>query len=132
MAMEQFGYVMDITDTEVKIRVMRESACGGNCTGCHGCPSGVVEITCPIDPEHLVKIGDKVTLEMPAVFFFKNAFWSYGIMTIFFLCGAILGYFISRKESGSIIGAFVGLVVAVLIMRKINSLNNSKIKIKHK
>ena len=44
--MEQTGYVTKVSDGRIKVRVIRESSCGGNCVSCKGCPSGIQLIEC--------------------------------------------------------------------------------------
>ena len=44
--MEQTGYVTKVSDDRIKVRVIRESSCGGNCVSCKGCPSGIQLIEC--------------------------------------------------------------------------------------
>ena len=117
MAMEQIGYVTQIDDHEVKIRVMRESACGGNCGACHGCPSGAILVTYPNDPEHLFFVGETVVIEMPTGKFLGGTLRSYGVMTLAMILGAILGYFLTHTELGSVFGTMIGFVVGVLFMR---------------
>lgn len=131
MAMRQEGYVTEVTESAVKVSVIRESACGGNCAHCNGCPAGTVIITCTPDLAHPVKVGDRVILEMPTGGFFKNVFFSYGVMSILFLTGAILGYIITKRESMSILGAAAGLLLGIAVMTSFNRIYKSKISIKY-
>ncbi len=114
--MKQIGYVVQVEE-DVKIRVARESACGGNCGACHGCPSGAVFITYPNDKSNPFEIGEQVVIEMSSSNFLKGTFGSYGIMTICMLLGAILGYVVTKQEIISVLGGFLGLIFGAVFMR---------------
>ena len=77
--MVQRGYVTEVGDKFVKVRIERQSACGGNCASCLGCPAEAKIIECPYRGK-LVK-GDRVELVMEDKRFFKNVFWGYGLPT---------------------------------------------------
>ena len=117
MAMEQVGYVARIDETEIIIRVARESACGGNCGACHGCPSDAILVACPNDDKQPYFIGEEVRLRMPSETFLSGTLLSYGLMTVAMLLGAILGYVVTNAEFGSVLGTFAGFAVGVLGMR---------------
>lgn len=117
MAMIQTGVVTESSAEKAKVRVDRESACGGNCAGCHGCPTGAVFVTCPNNQADPLRPGDMVQIEMPARAFFQNAFWSYGALAILMLAGALFGYWISGREAGSVLGAFGALALGILVLR---------------
>ena len=120
MAMEQVGYVARVGEADVTIRVARESACGGNCGACHGCPSDAILVTCPNDDKHPYYIGEEVMLRMPSESFLSGTLLSYGLMSVTMLLGAILGYLFTHVEFGSVLGAFAGFAVGVLGMRWIS------------
>ncbi|MEE1013759.1 MAG: SoxR reducing system RseC family protein [Clostridia bacterium] len=130
MAMEQIGYVVEVLGTDVKVRVVRESACGGNCGACHGCPSGAVFVTCANDIDVPFMVGEEVVVEMPAKQFFGGTLGSYGIMTLCMLLGAILGYLLTKYEAVSVLGGFLGLVVGILLMRVFFQGRQAAIKVK--
>lgn len=109
MAMEQEGFVAELCGEKVKIRVDRESACGGNCAGCHGCPQNAVLITCANDVEHPFSLGEKVQVIMPTGSFFSGLFLSYGVLILTVLLGAVLGFFLTNSEGFSVLGALFGL-----------------------
>ena len=58
--MEQTGYVTKVSDGRIKVRVIRESSCGGNCVSCKGCPSGIQLIECAAYDG--AAVGDRVIL----------------------------------------------------------------------
>lgn len=111
MAMEQTGFVAEISGSTAKVRVDRESACGGNCAGCHGCPKSAVLVSCPINPEYPVKIGQEVKVIMQTGKFFSGIFKSYGVLILMVLLGAMLGFYLTGVEGFSVLGAFVGLLL---------------------
>ncbi len=111
MAMEQTGFVTEINGDVAKVRVDRESACGGNCAGCHGCPQTAVLVSCPINPENPVHIGEEVKVIMPTGRFFSGLFKSYGVLILSVLVGAVLGYSVRPSEGFSVLGALLGLMI---------------------
>ncbi len=129
MAMMQTGYVAKIESGTVKIRVMRESACGGNCASCHGCPSGTVFVTCKDEPQNPFVVGEEVLIEMPSKKFFSGMFGSYGIMALGMLLGASVGYGMTVTEGFSVLGAFLGLAVGAGLMRLLSKKRENDIQI---
>ena len=45
--MVKSGFVVEVGEKLVKVRIERQSACGGNCAGCLGCPANAKIIECP-------------------------------------------------------------------------------------
>ncbi len=111
MAMEQTGFVAEINNGIAKVRVDRESACGGNCAGCHGCPQTALVVSCLIDPENPVQRGEKVKVVMPTGRFFSGIFKSYGVLIFMVLLGAVLGFYLTGVEGFSVLGAVLGLLL---------------------
>lgn len=116
MAMEQIGFVAEVGKDEVKIRVERQSACGGNCAGCHGCPSNAVLISYPNDPQNPFSLGERVTVVMSTKNFFGGIMQSYGILILFMLAGAIGGYVWSEREGIAVLGGFLGLGIGGILV----------------
>ncbi len=110
MAMKQTGYVAKIEDGMAKIRVERESACGGNCAGCHGCPQNAVFVSCPDDPKKPFLIGEQVLVTMPTNQFFMGILQSYGVFIVSMILGAVLGFIFIGNEGASVLGGFFGLL----------------------
>lgn len=117
MAMRQQGHVTQVEGDRVKIRVLRESACGGNCVSCQGCPTGAVVLDWPNDPQRPFWVGEPVELEMPTGRFFRGMVWSYGMPAALMVAGAILGYAVSHADGGAALGAFGGVLAGILIVR---------------
>lgn len=128
--MEQTGYVTEINGDRVKVRADRESACGGNCVSCKGCPTSAVIIECKTDLD--LEIGETVTLIMPNSVFYKNAFVGYGIMTILTISGAFAGFALFKSEGASVIGALVGIITGLLLTKLVSAKASPEIIIKRK
>lgn len=111
MAMEQVGYVAELCGDFVKVRVDRESACGGNCAGCHGCPHNAILISCDNDLENPFTLGENVRVIMPTGIFFSGMLKSYGVLIFTVLLGAVVGYWLTHMEGFSVLGAFLGLLL---------------------
>ena len=113
--MVKSGFVVEVGEKLVKVRIERQSACGGNCAGCLGCPADAKIIECPYCGS-LAK-GDRVKLVMSDGRFFKNVFWGYGLPTVFLIAGAALGFAIFKKEGASVLGAVLGLALGLALAR---------------
>ena len=116
MALRQYGYVTAVIGDTAKIRVDRQSACGGNCGACHGCPSGAVLIEQKNDPGRPFFIGERVILVMPFRSFFSGLLQSYGTLAVSLFGGAVLGYLIGRTEGSCVLGGFLGLLIGGAVM----------------
>ncbi len=113
--MENTGYIVDISGDSVKVRVDRQSACGGHCVSCKGCPTEAI-----VTQARLIgnaSIGDKVRLSMDNKKFFKSLFLGYGQTAILMVLGAVLGYMIFKTEISSVLGGFLGLSLGIVIAK---------------
>lgn len=124
--MKQYGYVTDIQQNRAKVRVVRESSCGGNCVSCKGCPTEAVFVECLADDS--LRKGDKVVLTMPTKTFFKGMLLGYGQTVVLMIIGAILGYKFLGNEISSIIGMFGGLGLGLVISKVFASKDRYEIK----
>lgn len=122
--MKQKGYVTEITDGMARVKVSRDSACGGNCVSCKGCPSNSVIVDCRIDGN--INVGDCVELTMPNGSFFKGVYFGYIQMTLLMLLGAIVGYRIFGFDGASLIGAAVGLAIGIFLAKFVFSAKRNK------
>lgn len=113
--MIQKGYVTEVGEGYVKVRVERQSACGGNCASCLGCPSDAKIVKCPC--RGTVVKGDTVELVMDGGRFFKNIFWGYILPTVLTVAGAAAGYILTKKEGASVLGAGLGLAAGLALDR---------------
>lgn len=126
--MKQMGYVTEVGNNKVKVRVVRESSCGGNCASCKGCSSGELVIEC--EAEDNVHIGDRVILTMPSKTFFNGIFWGYAQVIIMMVAGAILGYRIFESEISSVFGMLAGTAVGLCISKAFSVKSSLTIKAK--
>ncbi len=110
--MVQTGYVTELTESGAKVRVDRESACGGNCVSCKGCPTSAVIVECIAAED--VNVGDEVELIMRSGSFFKNAALGYGLLVVLMIMGAVIGYWAFKSEGASVLGTAVGIVLGLL------------------
>ncbi|MBE5038894.1 SoxR reducing system RseC family protein [Ructibacterium gallinarum] len=115
--MKQTGYVISVSAGKVSVQVERISACGGNCASCGGCSGQGVVVTVPDNPQQPFQVGEAVELEMPDKKFLGRAFGGYGLMAVTMLAGAVLGSWISGKEGGAVLGAFLGLAAGFGLVR---------------
>ncbi len=115
--MEQTGYVISAGPEGIKVRVDRESACGGNCVSCKGCPSSAV-IVDAVDSVNLeIRKGDVVTLYEDTKKVLRNAAIGYGLMALLLVAGGVLGFMLTKKDFMALIGAAVALLVGFLIVK---------------
>ncbi len=119
MAMKQIGWVVQKEGRTVKIRVERDSACGGNCAGCHGCPQNAIVFSYPDHPDAPFQVGEQVCVVMPTRKFFGGIFQSYGILILGMLLGAIVGYCWTGKDGGAVLGGFIGLGLGGFLVYRI-------------
>lgn len=115
--LKQIGYVTEVLDDTIKVRVDRESSCGGNCVSCKGCPASAVIVECKTNGD--IEKGDRVKIVLPNRKFFKNIFLGYGLSIILMVAGAVLGYVIFQSEGASVLGTALGLALGLIMQRLI-------------
>lgn len=115
--MKQVGYVTYASDEEIKVRVDRTSACGGNCAGCHGCPSDAVIITAKNDANPPYQVGEEVKIIQKNSIFFTGTFGSYGLLSACILLGIVIGYYITRQDIYAVFGGLIGFGIGALMMK---------------
>lgn len=113
--MKQYGYVTEVYNDKVKVRVVRESSCGGNCVSCKGCPAEAVTTECVAVGD--LSVGDRVCLTIPEKVFYRNTFLGYGLTTLLMILGAIVGYVAFASETASVLGTFVGLAAGLTLAK---------------
>ena len=113
--MEQTGYVVSVSGGAAKVRVDRESACGGNCVSCKGCPASAVIVD--VADELGLRKGDVVTLYEDTKKVIKYAAIGYGLMAVLLVVGAVVGFILTQRDIMAIIGAAVALLVGFLIVK---------------
>ncbi len=129
MAMEQIGYVTAAEQDLIRVRVARESACGGHCASCKGCPSDAVVITGKNDAQNPYTVGEQVLVVMPTKHFLKGTAGSYGTLTVLMLLGGILGYKLGNTELFSVLGAGIGLAVGTWLIKRMFANSQTEIRI---
>ncbi|MCI5893663.1 MAG: SoxR reducing system RseC family protein [Clostridiales bacterium] len=128
--MEQTGYVIESKNGIAKIRVNRESACGGNCVSCSGCPANAVIVEA--EDNIGLRKGDMITLYEDSRKVIKYAIIGYGFMALLLVIGAYIGYMITKRDIMALISAAVFLLVGFLIVKLIFKNVDSKFIIKNK
>lgn len=113
--MEQTGYVIESKNGTAKIRVDRESACGGNCVSCKGCPSSAVIIEAKDDIG--LNCGDAVTLFEDSGKVIKYALIGYGLMALLLVVGAVVGFMLTQRDIIALIFAAAFLLAGFLIVK---------------
>ena len=126
--MNNIGYVKEVSEKTITVAVPRQSACGGNCSGCKGCPSDTAIVTCDRDDEF--SVGQQVMVEMGKGSFFGGIFLTYGVMTITLFSGAVIGYLLFRNELASVLGGILGVISGGGIVKATCKGKEIKIKIK--
>ena len=119
--MKNNGVISEINGNKAKIKVLRESACGGNCASCSGCELKNHFIDADVEKEFdfSPKVGDKVLITMDDKLFYTYAVSGYALFVLFLLVGAVLGWFLYKNENSAIIGGALGIAVAFLIVKLI-------------
>ena len=115
--MRQTGIVESVSGGSAKVRIKRESACGGNCAGCVGCGISTVVVTA--QNKAGAKTGDTVELEMPSERVLSAAVLVYIVPLVFFIIGDIIFNNIFKNEVAALGGgtAAAGIIYAVIIRR---------------
>ncbi len=119
--MKNNGVISEINGKKAKIKVLRESACGGNCASCSGCELKNHFIDADIEKEFnfTPKVGDKVLITMDDKLFYTYAIFGYGIFVLFLIVGAVLGWSLYKNENSALIGSALGIVVAFALVKLI-------------
>lgn len=124
--MKQYGYITEVLNDTIKVRVIRESSCGGNCVSCKGCPTDAVIIECDKNDDYCV--GEKVGLIMNDKTYYKGLFWGYGLLILLTVILSVLGYYLFKTELASVLGGGIGLILGLLLSKLI--FKNKEIEIK--
>lgn len=110
------GYVVMADEKKAKIRVNRESACGGNCSHCKGC--GTDAILFEVENDMNFKSGETVKVIMDDRKFLKKSFLGYGLLVALIIAGGVLGYEIFQNELVSFALMLIFLFLGLFILRK--------------
>lgn len=112
--MKNTGLVTEICDDKIKVRFIKESACGGNCASCGACNSKPVEIL--IKNTLGAKCGDKVEVESDTGKILFSAFLLY-IVPLIILISVYLIANMFAKEIYSIILSVIAFFLSFLGIR---------------
>lgn len=119
--MKNKGIISEINGKKAKIKVLRESACGGNCASCSGCELKNHFIDADIEKEFdfSPKVGDSVQITMDDKLFYTYAILGYGIFIVLLIAGAVLGWNFYKNENSAIFGGALGIVVGFCVIKLI-------------
>ena len=125
------GVVAEVNGGKAKIQVLRESACGGNCSSCEGCElkNHFVDGDINTEFDFFPQIGDKVLITMDDKLFYRYTIIGYAVFVVMMILGAVFGYVNSKSENMAIAGAFLGILVAFVIVKLSFKNRNSGLKI---
>ena len=117
--MENTGYISEIKNGKAKIKITRDSACGSNCQSCGGCELKEHFVEADIKTEFLYspKVGDKVKISLDNKTFYAYSAVGYAIFVCLLICGGFLGYYFSKTDAASFLGALCGLAVGFLFVK---------------
>ena len=103
-------------DNTAELSVQRQSACGGNCSGCGGCSSGKNVITVIADNPISAEKGQMVLVETKTSEIIRYAFLVYIIPVILLIVGYFSASFLSLSEPLCILIGFVFLCAGTVIL----------------
>lgn len=112
--MEKYGVVIEADEKYARVKVERESACGGNCASCGLCASNSAYIKVK-NTEKLEK-GDNVRILCDDTRFLKRCAVGYLSLTALMILGGALGA--RGGESASFFGAAAALLCGILLLRR--------------
>lgn len=109
------GYVVWVNDDKAKIRINRESSCGGNCAHCKGCGTSemILDVTNDLD----LSEGEIVKVFMDNKLFLRKAALGYGMLVCSMIIGGILGNILFKSELASASCSIAFLVIVLLVFR---------------
>jgi len=113
--MEEKGLVINSSEKEITVKVIRVSQCGHNCADCGGgCDTSSLELKFPNKVN--AKTGDVVILESETKAFMKNAYLVYGIPLMAIVIGVVIGIngWLVLLNDLEINGILIGLIFMFL------------------
>lgn len=114
--MEKSGYVVQASEGKAKIRIHRESSCGGDCGRCGGCGSD--EVVIETENSLNLKAGETVKVIMDNKKFLRRAALGYGSLVAVMILGGILGYEIFQSEAASVLFVAGFLAITLLVLKR--------------
>ncbi len=113
--MIKVGVVIDANEDIVKVRVPRESACGGNCAHCNGCQGDETVVEAKNDLN--LCEGDKVQVIMDDKKFLKSVVLGYGALVFAMVLGGVFGYVFFKDETTSVFGVVLCMGIMLVVLR---------------
>ncbi len=112
--MQQTGVVTEVINNRIKIKILRPSACSGNCSECGACSSK----NHLVEAENQVgaKIGDEVLLDMTSNKVINAAFLTYILPLLMLVLGYYIGIVTRIGEGFSILMCFIFMVITFFIL----------------
>lgn len=105
-----------------EISVQRQSACGGNCSGCEGCSFRENEIRVTAENIAGAAEGQKVLVQTKTRLIFRYAVLVYILPVIFLVIGYAAAFMLSLSEPICILTGFLALLagstVVIVFQRK--------------
>ena len=104
-----------------ELSVKRQSACGGNCSGCESCTFSENEIRIVAENKISARVGQTVTVETRSRLIFRYAILVYILPVLLLVGGYILAFLLSLPEAVCVLLGFVLLLVgtaAVVLLQK--------------
>ena len=117
--MTNTGIISEINGGKVKIKVLRESVCGGNCESCSGCElkNHFIDADIKTELDFEPKTGDRVNIFMDDKLFYRYSFIGYALFVVFMILGAVAGYSATKDEQKAILCAFSGILLAFVVVK---------------
>lgn len=113
--MDAIGIVEAIEKDKIKVKIPRESACGGNCAECRVCTVKDTEIT--VENTIGAIVGDRVRLIADDSVFVKRAAIGYLVLTALLILGGVVGSKIGG-EWMSFLCALSAVLLGLVVFRK--------------
>ena len=113
--MEQIRFVTEAAGGFAKVRVDRESSCGGNCVSCKGCPSEAIVVS--VKNELGLRKGDTVVLYEDTRKVIKYALIGYGLLALLMVVGAVVGYVLTHRDFVALLSAAAAVAIGFLCIK---------------
>ncbi len=111
-----------LPDNTAELEVQRQSACGGNCSGCEGCSFRENVIRIIADNNVSACPGQTVLVETRSRQIFRYAVMVYILPVLFLVAGYVMASLLGFSESICVLIAFLlllaGTAVVILLQKK--------------
>ena len=116
--MEQKGKIVSKEGTNLKVEIIRNSACAGDCDSCKGCSHEKRNVYVDIKDDRNYKEGEIVNLEAKSKWVLVLSAITYIVPVLFMILGYAIGGV--KGEDLGILSAFIGLFMSVPVLFGIN------------